>query len=85
MLYYIILVTSKRKQKGFKANRGQEGYKPPNETKKIRFLHLSPNVNDYDTGEPDIKKANGSISSNVRSKKTGNKFRENTLSINLGK
>ena len=65
--------TSKRKQKGVKeTNRGQEGYKPANETKKIRFLHLSPNVNDYDTGEPDIKK-------------TGNKFRENTLSINLGK
>ena len=74
--------TNKRKQKGVKeTNRGQEGYKPPNETKMIRFLHLSPNVNDYDTGEPDIKKAN----LNVRSKKTGNKFRENTLSINLGK
>ncbi|MGA9154904.1 MAG: hypothetical protein WBZ36_30330 [Candidatus Nitrosopolaris sp.] len=78
--------TSKRKLKGVKeTNRGQEGHKPPNETKKIRFLHLSPNVNDYDTGEPDIKKANGQISLNVRSKKTGNKFRENTLSINLGK
>ena len=78
--------TSKRKQKGVKeTNRGQEVYKPPNKTKKIRFLHLSPNVNDYDTGEPDIKKTNGSISLNVRSKKTGNKFRENTLSINPGK
>jgi hypothetical protein len=80
MLYHINLGTSKRQQKGVKeANRGQEGYKPPNETKKIRFLHLSPNVNDYDTGEPDIKKANGSISLNVRSKKTGNKFRENNV------
>lgn len=63
--------TSKRKQKGVKGtNRDHEDYKPPNETKKIRFLHLSPNVNDYDTGEPDIKKANGSISLNVKSKKT---------------
>jgi len=80
------LGTNKRKQKSFKkANSRLEGYKPPNETKKIRFLQLSPNVNDYDTGEPDIKKANGSISLNVRSKKTGNKFQENTLSINLGK
>jgi hypothetical protein len=80
------LATNKRKQKGVKeTNRGQKSYKPPKEIKKIRFLHLSPNVNDYDTGEPDIKKANGSMSLNVRSKKTGNKFRENTLSINLGK
>jgi hypothetical protein len=54
------LGANKRKQKGVKeTNRDQEGYKPPMETKKIRFLHLSPNVNDYDTGEPDIKKANG--------------------------
>ncbi|HYA84391.1 MAG TPA: hypothetical protein VEH06_13230 [Candidatus Bathyarchaeia archaeon] len=75
--------TSKRKKRGDKeTNRAQEGY---NGTKKLRFLHLSPNVNDYDTGEPDVKKANGSISLSNRSKKTGNKFRENTLSINLGK
>jgi hypothetical protein len=80
------LGANKRKQKGVKeTNRGQEGYKPPKETKKMRFLHLSPDVNDYDTGEPDMKKANGSRSLSIRSKKTGNKFRENTLSINLGK
>ena len=76
--------TSKRKQKAVENNRGQDGNKPSNETKKIRFLHLSPNVNDYDTGEPDIRNANGSKSL-IRSKKTGNKFRENSLSINLGK
>jgi len=80
------LGTSNRKKRGVKeTNRGQEGYKAPKETKKLRFLHLSPNVNDYDTGEPDVKKANGSISLSIRSKKTGNKFRENKLPINLGK
>ena len=76
--------TSKRKQKGVENNRGKDGNKPSNGIKKIRFLHLSPNVNDYDTGESDIKNANGSKSLS-RSKKTGNKFRENSLSINLGK
>jgi hypothetical protein len=59
----------------------QEGYKRPRNTK-IRFLQLSPNVNDYDTGELDIKKVKGQISSSIRPKKTGNKFREKPLSIN---
>jgi hypothetical protein len=69
------LGTIKRKKRGVKeTNRGQEGYKAPKKTKKLRLLHLSPNVNDYDTGEPDVKKANGSISLSIRSKKTGNKF-----------
>lgn len=77
--------TKKRKQKSFKEANRRRFKEPSNETKKIRFLQLSPNVNDYDTGEPDINKANGSISLNVKSKKTGNKFQENTLSINLGK
>ena len=47
-------------------------------SKKIRYLQLSTNVNDYDTGETEIatekdKKIESSI---VRSKKTGDKFQD---------
>ncbi|MGC1928000.1 MAG: hypothetical protein WA667_03435 [Candidatus Nitrosopolaris sp.] len=44
--------------------------------KRIRYLHLSPNVNDYDTGETDIETEKGSASLSIRSKKTGNKFQD---------
>ncbi|MFZ0514814.1 MAG: hypothetical protein WAM14_24645 [Candidatus Nitrosopolaris sp.] len=53
-------------------DRGQ--YKTTN--KRIRYLHLSPNVNDYDTGETDIETEKGSASLSIRSKKTGNKFQD---------
>ncbi|MGC2668398.1 MAG: hypothetical protein WA220_04360 [Candidatus Nitrosopolaris sp.] len=47
-------------------------------SKKIRYLQLSTNVNDYDTGETEIatekdKKIESSI---VKSKKTGDKFQD---------
>lgn len=72
--------TSKRKKRGRVTEANDhaiyhEQFNTTKETKRIRYLHLSPNVNDYDTGETDIENENGSVSLSIRSKKTGNKFR----------
>jgi hypothetical protein len=45
-------------------------------TKRIRYLQLSPNVNDYDTGETEAGNEKDSMSFHITSKKTGNKFQE---------
>jgi hypothetical protein len=44
----------------------------------LRYLQLSTNVNDYDTGETEIPPENDrkTVSSSVTSKKTGDKFQE---------
>jgi hypothetical protein len=46
--------------------------------KKIRYLQLSTNVNDYDTGETETatEKDKKTESSSVTSKKTGDKFQD---------
>jgi len=44
----------------------------------LRYLQLSTNVNDYDTGETEIapEKERRTVTSSVTSKKTGDKFQE---------
>jgi hypothetical protein len=51
-------------------------YKTTKATKRLRYLRLSPNVNDYDTGETDIGNEKDSVSLSIRSTKTGNKFQD---------
>jgi hypothetical protein len=47
-------------------------------SKKIRYLQLSTNVNDYDTGETETatEREKKTESSSVTSKKTGDKFQD---------
>jgi hypothetical protein len=65
-------------KKRIKNKRGQ-----PNENKlstpnQLRYLQLSTNVNDYDTGETETatEKDKKTESSSVTSKKTGDKFQD---------
>ena len=58
-----------------RAKKNSKRLSSPNQ---LRYLQLSTNVNDYDTGETEIapEKDRKTVTSSVTSKKTGDKFQE---------
>jgi hypothetical protein len=58
-----------------RSKRNSKRLSSPNQ---LRYLQLSTNVNDYDTGETEIEpeKDRKTVTSSVTSKKTGDKFQE---------
>lgn len=61
-----------------KNKRGQSSKKKISTPNQLRYLQLSTNVNDYDTGETETatEKDNKTVSSIVTSQKTGDKFQD---------
>ena len=77
--------TSSKRNKSSRATNRAKDHSIPREhpyrttkhmSEKIRYLQLSTNVNDYDTGETETatEKDKKTVSSIVTSKKTGDKF-----------
>ena len=56
--------------------RSKKNSKPLSSPNQLRYLQLSTNVNDYDTGETAPEKDRKTGTSSVTSKKTGDKFQE---------
>ncbi len=58
--------------------RSKKNSKRLSSANQLRYLQLSTNVNDYDTGETEIapEKDRKTVTSSVTSKKTGDKFQE---------
>jgi hypothetical protein len=56
--------------------RSKKNSKPLSSPNQLRYLQLSTNVNDYDTGETAPGKDRKTVTSSVTSKKTGDKFQE---------